>query len=156
MAPSSLSSAELRCGGFIGEAWSDQGSAVLPFTDVPVFPFTSEHLATYLSLCPTSSDCVIDFGQSDVLLTAASKAQPSRLFTTVPHPAQDTSEKRKFVTIVTNRHVPSRILGFPSHAEQSFPRNAEVPRALVRDMYTKSWSAFDRLVAVVPPGGSIG
>ena len=23
-------------------------------------------------------------------------------------------------------------------------------------MYTKSWSAFDRLVAVVPPGGSIG
>jgi len=27
---------------------------------------------------------------------------------------------------------------------------------LVRDMYTKSWSAFDRLVAIVPPGGSIG
>lgn len=23
-------------------------------------------------------------------------------------------------------------------------------------MYTKSWSAFDRLVAIVPPGGSIG
>jgi hypothetical protein len=35
-------------------------------------------------------------------------------------------------------------------------RNADVPRALVRDMYTKSWSAFDRLVAIVPPGGSIG
>lgn len=35
-------------------------------------------------------------------------------------------------------------------------RNADVPRALVRDMYTKSWSAFDRLVSVVPPGGSIG
>jgi hypothetical protein len=37
-----------------------------------------------------------------------------------------------------------------------FNRNADVPRALVRDMYTKSWSAFDRLVAIVPPGGSIG
>lgn len=35
-------------------------------------------------------------------------------------------------------------------------RNGDVPRALVRDMYTKSWSAFDRLVAIVPPGGSIG
>lgn len=31
-----------------------------------------------------------------------------------------------------------------------------MPRALVRDMYTKSWSAFDRLIAIVPPGGSIG
>ncbi|KAG6327454.1 hypothetical protein ID866_11635, partial [Astraeus odoratus] len=38
----------------------------------------------------------------------------------------------------------------------NIPRDAEVPRALVRDMYTKSWSAFDRLVAIVPPGGSIG
>lgn len=39
---------------------------------------------------------------------------------------------------------------------QTSHRNADVPRALVRDMYTKSWSAFDRLVSVVPPGGSIG
>ncbi|KAJ1304055.1 hypothetical protein OPQ81_008463 [Rhizoctonia solani] len=35
-------------------------------------------------------------------------------------------------------------------------RNGDVPRALVRDMYTKSWAAFDRLVSVVPPGGAIG
>ena len=27
---------------------------------------------------------------------------------------------------------------------------------MVRDMYTKSWSAFDRLISVIPPGGSIG
>ena len=27
---------------------------------------------------------------------------------------------------------------------------------MVRDTYTKSWSAFDRLVSVIPPGGSIG
>ena len=40
--------------------------------------------------------------------------------------------------------------------DQGSLRNADVPRALVRDMYTKSWSAFDRLVAIVPPGGSIG
>lgn len=44
----------------------------------------------------------------------------------------------------------------PGHADLHLGRNADVPRALVRDMYTKSWSAFDRLVDIVPPGGSIG
>ncbi|KAI9510254.1 hypothetical protein F5148DRAFT_1282145 [Russula earlei] len=34
-------------------------------------------------------------------------------------------------------------------------RNADISRALVRDMYTKSWSAFDRLVSIVPLGGAI-
>ena len=33
-------------------------------------------------------------------------------------------------------------------------RNADVPHALVRNMCTKSWSAFDRLLATMPPGGS--
>ena len=50
----------------------------------------------------------------------------------------------------------SRLAFWTSLRSEYIPRNAEVPRALVRDMYTKSWSAFDRLVAVVPPGGSIG
>ncbi|KAG2128486.1 hypothetical protein BD769DRAFT_700943 [Suillus cothurnatus] len=35
-------------------------------------------------------------------------------------------------------------------------RNADVPRTPVRDMYTKSRGASDRLVATVPSGGSIG
>lgn len=107
-------------------------------SDVSVYPFTSEHLASYLSLAPSSNDCVVEFGITDILMTAATKVTPSAFFVTVPHPVQDTAtEKRKYIAMITNR-------------------NADAPRELVRDLYTKSWSAFDRLVAVVPPGGSIG
>ncbi|KAF8579137.1 actin-like ATPase domain-containing protein [Ramaria rubella] len=102
-----------------------------------ITPFTSDHLATYLSLCPTSSDSIISFGSSDVFLTAASHYLPTRLYSLFPHPAQDPSETPRYVTML-------------------YSRNADVPRSLVRDMYTKSWSAFDRLIAIVPPGGSIG
>ncbi|KAG8752913.1 hypothetical protein FRC14_006592 [Serendipita sp. 396] len=107
-------------------------------SDVSIYPFTSECLASYLSLAPSSADCVVEFGTTDILLTPAAKVVPSPYFITVPHPAQDTTaEKRKYISMIMTR-------------------NADVPRALVRDAYTKSWSAFDRLVAVVPPGGSIG
>lgn len=73
----------------------------------------------------------------DALLAPATNYIPTRLYTLFPHPAQDASERRRYVLMMSSR-------------------NADVPRALVRDMYTKSWSAFDRLVAIVPPGGSIG
>lgn len=73
----------------------------------------------------------------DMLLTPAQNYTPTRLYQLFPHPAQDPSEKRRYIAVLHSR-------------------NADVPRALVRDMYTKSWSAFDRLVAIVPPGGSIG
>ncbi|KAJ6632189.1 hypothetical protein B0H10DRAFT_7060 [Mycena sp. CBHHK59/15] len=102
-----------------------------------VTPFTSDALATYLSLCPGPADAVLQFGPMDVLMAPAQHYLPTRLFALYPHPAQDPSEKRRYIAVLTNR-------------------NADVPRALVRDMYTKSWSAFDRLVAIVPPGGSIG
>ncbi|EKM51007.1 uncharacterized protein PHACADRAFT_262952 [Phanerochaete carnosa HHB-10118-sp] len=102
-----------------------------------VTPFTSDYLSTYLSLCPSASDAVLSFGPIDLLMTPAPNYLPSRLYSLFPHPAQDASEKRRYVAMLTSR-------------------NADVPRALVRDMYTKSWSAFDRLVAIVPPGGSIG
>ncbi|CAL1702910.1 unnamed protein product [Somion occarium] len=105
--------------------------------DTIVTPFTSDYLSTYLSLCPSPSDAVLSFGPMDVLMTPAPHFLPTRLFHIFPHPAQDSSEKRRYVAMLTSR-------------------NADVPRALVRDMYTKSWSAFDRLVAIVPPGGSIG
>lgn len=52
--------------------------------------------------------------------------------------------------------IPKKNLPSPFPYFIAINRNADVPRALVRDMYTKSWSAFDRLVAIVPPGGSIG
>ncbi|KAF8151500.1 hypothetical protein B0H34DRAFT_822751 [Crassisporium funariophilum] len=105
--------------------------------DTIVAPFTSDYLASYLSLFPTSNDAVLSFGPMDTLLTPAQHYIPTRLYNLFPHPAQDPGEKRKYIAVLSSR-------------------NADVPRALVRDMYTKSWSAFDRLVAIVPPGGSIG
>ncbi|KAJ7226725.1 D-xylulose kinase [Mycena pura] len=99
--------------------------------------FTSDGLAAYLSLAPALSDTVLQFGPMDTMMTPAQHYLPTRLYHLLPHPAQDPSEKRRYIAVITNR-------------------NADVPRALVRDMYTKSWSAFDRLVAIVPPGGSIG
>ncbi|KAH9966997.1 actin-like ATPase domain-containing protein [Russula compacta] len=105
--------------------------------DTIIATFTADYLSTYLSLVPSPSDAILSFGPMDFLLTSAPHYLPSRLYSVFPHPAQDPSEKRKYISVLTSR-------------------NADVPRALVRDMYTKSWSAFDRLVSVVPPGGSIG
>ncbi|KAF5319146.1 hypothetical protein D9619_008472 [Psilocybe cf. subviscida] len=102
-----------------------------------VAPFTSDYLSSYLSLLPSPGDAVLSFGPTDTLLAPSQRYTPSRHYSLLPHPAQDAGEKRKYVAVLTSR-------------------NADVPRALVRDMYTKSWSAFDRLVAIVPPGGSIG
>ncbi|KAJ6523295.1 hypothetical protein B0H19DRAFT_1201757 [Mycena capillaripes] len=102
-----------------------------------VTPFTSDGLAAYLSLAPAPSDAVLQFGPMDVMMAPAQHYIPTRLYSLFPHPAQEPSDKRRYIAVLTNR-------------------NADVPRALVRDMYTKSWSAFDRLVAIVPPGGSIG
>ncbi|KAI0710667.1 actin-like ATPase domain-containing protein [Earliella scabrosa] len=102
-----------------------------------VTPFTSDYLSAYLSLCPSPSDAVLTFGPMDMLMAPAPNYIPTRLYNLYPHPAQDASEKKRYIVMLTSR-------------------NADVPRALVRDMYTKSWSAFDRLVAIVPPGGSIG
>ncbi|KAH9953032.1 hypothetical protein BC827DRAFT_195897 [Russula dissimulans] len=105
--------------------------------ETTIASFTADYLSTYLSLVPSPSDAILSFGPMDFLLTSAPHYLPSRLYSMFPHPAQDPSEKRKYISMLTSR-------------------NADVPRALVRDMYTKSWSAFDRLVSVVPPGGSIG
>ncbi|KAF9024978.1 hypothetical protein BDZ89DRAFT_1092701 [Hymenopellis radicata] len=49
--------------------------------------------------------------------------------TVVPHPFQHPTEEKRYLALMQNP-------------------NADVARALVRDMYTKSWSAFDRLVAI--------
>ncbi|KAH7868927.1 uncharacterized protein C8R40DRAFT_1060708 [Lentinula edodes] len=107
-----------------------------------VTSFTSDYLASYLSCVPSSdpstgATAVLQFGPMDMLLTPAARYIPSQSYSLFPHPAQDPTEKRRYVAVLTSR-------------------NADIPRALVRDMYTKSWSAFDRLVAIVPPGGSIG
>ncbi|KAN0078018.1 hypothetical protein V8E55_010075 [Tylopilus felleus] len=137
-----------RIRGWLGEVDSASGRKVANISrylcerygfepDTVVTPFTSDYLSTYLSLCPSPGDAVLSFGPMDALLTPAQHYHPTRLYNLFPHPAQDAGEKRRYVAMLTSR-------------------NADVPRALVRDMYTKSWSAFDRLVAIVPPGGSIG
>jgi xylulokinase len=102
-----------------------------------VVPFTSEHLSAYLSICPSPSEIVLSFGPTDVLMTPAKRYRPSRLYNLHPHPAQSAHEKPRYIASLLSR-------------------NADRPRELVRDLYTKSWSAFDRLVSVIPPGGSIG
>ncbi|KAF8129871.1 hypothetical protein EV363DRAFT_1336911 [Boletus edulis] len=137
-----------RIRGWLGEVDSASGRKVANISrylcerfgfepDTVVTPFTSDYLSTYLSLCPSPGDAVLSLGPMDTLLTPAQHYHPTRLYNLFPHPAQDTGEKRRYIAMLTSR-------------------NADVPRALVRDMYTKSWSAFDRLVAIVPPGGSIG
>jgi xylulokinase len=90
----------------------------------------------------------------DTLLTPAQHYIPTRLYNIFPHPAQDPGEKKRYVAVLSSRYV--TILSLLALSLIREYRNGDVPRALVRDMYTKSWSAFDRLVAIVPPGGSIG
>ncbi|KAG8843248.1 hypothetical protein FRB96_004214 [Tulasnella sp. 330] len=105
--------------------------------DALIVSFTSESLAQYLSVCPAQDETVLSFGPQDSLMIPVTQYIPSRLYRLYPHPAQDPSEKKKYIAILTSR-------------------NGDAARTLVRDMYTKSWTAFDRLVSVIPPGGSIG
>lgn len=105
-------------------------------------PFIPDFLATYLSFAPhPGTDTVLHFGPMDLLMTeirpaaAVQNAAKSTQCILFPHPVN--GNDRRYISVIGSR-------------------NADVARALVRDMYTKSWSAFDRLVAIVPPGGSIG
>jgi xylulokinase len=134
-------------------AASNDIAVLMVSLDTIVTSFTSDFLSSYLSLCPSSSDAVLAFGPMDLMMAPAVNYRPTRLYSLYPHPAQDTGEKRRYVATLASRYASfARSLTQPNNAI----RNADVPRALVRDMYTKSWSAFDRLVSIVPPGGSIG
>ncbi|EEB94932.1 hypothetical protein MPER_06179, partial [Moniliophthora perniciosa FA553] len=83
--------------------------------DTIVTPFTSDYLATYLSLCPSPCDAVLSFGPMDSLMTPASAYLPTRLYNLFPHPAQEPGERKRYIAVLTSR-------------------NADVPRALVRDI----------------------
>ena len=69
----------------------------------------TDHLASYLSLCP-SSDAVLSFGPMDMLLAPAKHYQPTRLCQLYPHPAQDASEKRRYVAALASRNATARII----------------------------------------------
>lgn len=108
-------------------------------SETTITAFVPPSIATYLSVAPGSTDGVLTFGNTDIFMapTTLESYRMTRLCSLIPHPATPVSHSRKWIGIMTNT-------------------NAEVPRTLVKDMYTKTWSAFDRLVAIVPPGGSIG
>src|SRR6267142_189647 len=73
--------------------------------DTTIASFTADYLSTYLSLVPSPSDAVLSFGPMDFLLTSAPHYLPSRLYNVYPHPAQDPSEKRKYISMLTSRYV---------------------------------------------------
>ena len=70
-----------------------------------ILPFSSDYLSTYLSLCPSPTDAILQFGPMDVMLSPASQYIPSRLYSLVPHPAQDPAEKRRYIAILMSRCV---------------------------------------------------
>lgn len=130
--------------------------------DTIIHSFTSTHIATYLSLVPTSSDAVISFGTQDAMVMSTPGPSSSPAFTSPPHPStltQSFPHPAQTQTQITSSSAQDQ--GSGSDVSRKWisiitSRNGDVPRMLARDMYTKSWSAFDRLVAIVPPGGSIG
>ena len=73
--------------------------------DTIIATFTADYLSTYLSLVPSPSDAILSFGPMDFLLTSAPHYLPSRLYSVFPHPAQDLSEKRKYISVLTSRYA---------------------------------------------------
>jgi hypothetical protein len=71
-----------------------------------VAPFTSDFLASYLSQLPSAGDAVLSFGPIDTLLAPAQHYIPTRLYNLFPHPAQDATEKRKYIAVMNNRYIP--------------------------------------------------
>ena len=70
-------------------------------------------------------------------------------YSSFPSPVQDSDKKRKYIAVLSSRYL------LTSKSDAAFYtifyfRNGDVPCALVRNLYTKSWSTFDRLVAIVP------
>ena len=72
-------------------------------TDTVVAPFTADFLSTYLSLCPSPNDAVLSFGSMDILMTPAHHYVPTRLFNLFPHPVQESSEKRRYISVISSR-----------------------------------------------------
>jgi xylulokinase len=72
-------------------------------TDTVVAPFTADFLSTYLSLCPSPNDAVLSFGPMDILMTPAHHYIPTRLFNLFPHPVQESSEKRRYISVISSR-----------------------------------------------------
>ena len=75
------------------------------FAETIITPFTSDYLSSYLSLCPSPSDAVLAFGPMDSLMAPAPNYIPTRLYNIYPHPAQDASEKKRYIVTLSSRYV---------------------------------------------------
>ena len=113
-------------------------------------PFSSDYLSSYLSLLPSPNDAVLSFGPVDTLLTPAQCYIPtlSCLYNLFPHPVKDSAEKWKYIAVLSSRYLLLLLNHLMLFIKNCF-RNADVLCVLVCDMYTKSWSAFNHLVATV-------
>lgn len=74
-------------------------------TETIITPFTSDYLSAYLSLCPSPSDAVLAFGPMDIMMAPAPNFIPTRLYNLYPHPAQDASERKRYIVMLTSRCV---------------------------------------------------
>jgi xylulokinase len=76
-----------------------------PSADAIVTPFTSDYLSSYLSLCTSPSDAVLNFGPMDMLLTPVQHYLPTRLYSLFTHPAQEPGEKKRYIAMLSSRCV---------------------------------------------------
>ena len=74
-----------------------------------VASFTSDFLSSYLSLLPSSGDAVVSFGPIDTFLTPAQHYIPTRFYNLFPHPAQDSTEQRKYIAVLASRYVVTQL-----------------------------------------------
>lgn len=92
--------------GLLSEAGDVKGRMLIVLsTESIITPFTSDYLSSYLSLCPSPSDAVLAFGPMDSLMAPAPNYIPTRLYNLYPHPAQDASEKKRYIVALSSRYV---------------------------------------------------
>ena len=84
--------------------WNDRISKS-PNAEAIVTPFTSDYLSSYLSLCSSPSDAVLNFGPMDMLLTPVQHYLPTRLYSLFTHPAQEPGEKKRYIAMLSSRCV---------------------------------------------------
>ncbi|KZO97418.1 hypothetical protein CALVIDRAFT_536429 [Calocera viscosa TUFC12733] len=120
--------------------------------DTTIYAFQPPHISFYLSLAPSPSTGVLSLGTPDVLLAPLSAVPlPPPVPRSALQPSVNRVWEREDASVVP--HPAGLGEGWIAVVVSSYGEEA---RQQAMGKYTKTWSAFDRLVAVVPPGGSIG
>ncbi|EJT98275.1 hypothetical protein DACRYDRAFT_24727 [Dacryopinax primogenitus] len=120
--------------------------------DTTVHAFQPPHIAFYLSQAPSSTTGVMALGTPDVLLVPLTSIPPPQPVARSAMPSSiNRVWEREDASVVP--HPAGLGEGYIGVVVSSYGEEA---RQQAMGKYTKTWTAFDRLVAVVPPGGSIG